>query len=63
MLKVYSTVGCGKCVMLKNALNKAELEYENAEANDIFSFPVMELEDGTRLDLLQAFNWIKEQNN
>lgn len=63
MVKVYSIIGCGKCVMLKNALNKAEIDYKEAEASDIYSFPVMELEDGTRLDLLQSFNWIKEQNN
>lgn len=55
IVKIYTTPTCGICKMIKQKLIEKNISFETynledyAEQLDIYSAPVLELEDGTLL--------------
>ena len=62
---LYST-GCPKCTILEKKLNEKEIPFEVCDSVDemtslgFTTVPVLEV-DGTRMDFMQAVQWINEQ--
>lgn len=63
MLKLYST-NCPKCKVLETKLNNKNISYEVCTDIDkmrslkIMSAPILEMEDGSRLDFTDAVKWV-----
>jgi len=63
MLRLYST-NCPKCKVLETKLNNKNISYEVCTDIDemrllkIMSAPVLEMEDGSRLNFTDAVKWV-----
>ena len=63
MLKLYST-NCPKCKVLETKLKQKNIDYEVCTDIDvmkslkIMSAPILETEDGNRLDFTNAVKWV-----
>lgn len=63
---LYTTKTCPQCRFLKEQLREAGLRFdivndpEALEKAGIASVPVLETEDGRRMNMRQALAWIKE---
>lgn len=64
---LYST-GCPQCIVLKEKLKAADIDYVEVTdkniivANGITKVPVLEV-DGTKMELSVANEWIKSRSN
>ena len=65
-IKVYSSISCPKCRMLKMTLQQKGIEYEEiTDVNVMTSLNIKNLPmlgvNGTLLNLPQAMKWIQER--
>ncbi len=67
MVKIYTSPTCGICKIMKMKMDSKNIPYEESMDydklvdEDIFSLPVLELEDGTLLSTPGEMNqWIDE---
>lgn len=67
MIKVYSLPTCGQCKVLKMKLAAKGVEYEEISGMEkleplgLKGVPVLEFEDGSRLNQIEAIKWINSQ--
>ena len=66
-IKIYTTPTCGVCHMVKTKLNEKNIPFEQYELIDyadelnIYTAPVLQLEDGTLLTgAIQINEWINQ---
>lgn len=65
MIKLYSQPACGQCKLIHRLLDQNKIEYENCQDIDymksvgVSHTPVLELEDGTRLEGKAIMDYIK----
>ena len=67
-VKIYTTPTCGICKMVKKKLTEKNISFESynledyAEQFNIYTAPVLELENGTMLiSPLEINSWINQQ--
>ena len=63
MVTLYTTATCPQCRFLKEKLAEKGIPFTLGDATkqeDITHVPVLELEDGKRLDLSGALRWLSE---
>ena len=63
MLKLYST-NCPKCKVLETKLKQKNIDYEvctdieRMKSLKIMSAPILEMDDGNRLNFADAVKWV-----
>ena len=63
MLKLYST-NCPKCKVLETKLKQKNIDYEvctdieKMKSLKIMSAPILEMDDGNRLNFADAVKWV-----
>lgn len=63
MLKLYST-NCPKCKVLETKLKQKNIDYEvctdieKMKSLKIMSAPILEMDDGNRLNFTDAVKWV-----
>lgn len=66
MQTILYTTDCGRCIILKDRLDKAGVEYETVKDIEIMigkgikSAPILEI-DGEQLDFEKAIVWVLKQ--
>lgn len=68
MIKIYTTPTCGICKMAKKKMSKKNIPFEEynledyAEDLDIYSAPVLQIDENTLLTSpIEINDWINEQ--
>lgn len=68
VIKIYTTPACGICKMVKKKMSEKNIPFEEynledyAEELDIYSAPVLQIDENTLLTSpIEINNWVNEQ--